>query len=298
MAIPDSTKLDLLYKKVGYGVSETSTGKAPSEESIASPFSILSTQVWQQADKIPTVMAQAVNNVVEDHSAGVFLLKDPTVPAGTTWLAVRTIAGGLSDNNRLRDWIPFTVAPSYEAKIYKASPFSSTSRLLPNTVNNEWYFDYTSGVLTFLNALPAGVTELYITGFRYIGAKGVGGNSAPQPVDVTFVTDTLSQNQVQQFTLDTSALFILQSVQVDRTCKVECHSTSAYNDTNPYGFISTATHLIDDGSYTTNNATFYGPRFITLMNLESPSSGKSFWRITNTNAIPTAITLRVTVLPY
>jgi hypothetical protein len=300
MAVSDATKVDLLTKKVLYGVSDTSPNKAPGEESIASPISVLSTQVWQKADLIPTLQAAAVTDIVESHIAGVFLVKDPTVPAGTAWLAVRNATAGINDNNRLRDFIPFTVAPSYEAKVYTGTPFASGNRLLPNTSGNEWIFDYTSGVLTFLNALPAGANApLYLTGFRYIGPKGVGSSStAPEAQFLTYITPSLIRNQFVTFTLPTGTPFVLQDVSVDFDAKVECHSSSQYSDPNPYGFIATSSHLKDDGSYVSNGVTYYGPRFITLMNTESPSSGVTHWKITNTGTVEAVITLHVTVLPY
>lgn len=298
MAISDSVKTDLLFKKVAFGVTETNTGKSPSEESIASPATILSTQVWQQADKIPTG-AIAVPDIVEAHDTGVFLVRDPTVTSGKTWLAIRDPEFGLEDNNRLHDFIPFTVGPSYEVKIFTKDDLSG--RLLPNTANEEWIFDYSAGVLFFPNNLPTSVTTdtLYITGYRYIGKKGVGSDESTTPqkqsVTLTYRTQTLALNQVEQFILPTGGMFVVQNLEVDVACKVECHTTSAYADKNPYVFLATDTHKSDDGSYVSNGNVYYGPRFITLMNLENPSSGASYWRITQLKGTG-SINLTITVV--
>lgn len=172
MAIGDSSKLDLLWKRVGYGVTETSSGKNAIEESIASPYIILGNQVWQEGDKIPNP-ASEIANVVE--AVSIQLIADPTVASKNSWLAVRDFPTGITTANRLGDFIPFTVAPSYEVKLYSDS--AKTQRLLPGTSGFEWVFDYSAGVVWFANALPGGVTTLYLTGYRYIGKKGVGSSS-------------------------------------------------------------------------------------------------------------------------
>lgn len=304
MAINDSTKTDLLFKKVMYGVADTSTQKAPNEENITSPYAILSTQVWQEADAIPAG-ARAVARIVESHvdGNGAFLIRDPTVTTGTTWLVVRNLTDGPIASNRLRDFIPFTVDPSYEVRVY--SQENQGGRLLPGTPDKEWIFDYAAGVLYFPSGIPTDAgnpPHMFITGYRYIGKKGVGasGNTggAPTVSNITFITNSLGYDQFQNFTLDTGTMFVLQKIEVDGPCRIECHTTSSYNDTNPYIFVATDSHRVDDGSYTSNGQTYYGPRFITLMNLESPSSGKSFWKVTQASTGPAKpITIKVAAVP-
>ena len=174
MAINDQNKLDLLWKRYAYGVTETTaTNKAAIEESIVSNHIVLPGHIWSEANNIP-VPAGALASVVYSETNGVPLIKDATVPSGQTWLAVRDSGIGPTSTNRLRDWIPGFVDPSYEVMVYKDANFIEANRLLPGTDGQEWIFDYSAGVLYFPNGLPAGVTSLFLLGYRYIGKKGVG----------------------------------------------------------------------------------------------------------------------------
>jgi hypothetical protein len=58
MAISDTSKIDLLYKKLfGVTKTDTATNKSPSNEAIASPTLIRGDKVWTQASGIPAVAA-------------------------------------------------------------------------------------------------------------------------------------------------------------------------------------------------------------------------------------------------
>ena len=52
MAISDDQKLDLLFKKVAFGVAKTdvNSNKAASNEAIASPALVRGDTVWNEAD--------------------------------------------------------------------------------------------------------------------------------------------------------------------------------------------------------------------------------------------------------
>ena len=90
MAIPDSKKIDYLWKKLGYGATKTDTNavkKAPNE-AIASPLLLRGDKVWQQADTIPAVMPGSSSGVVTVYATGSprECTVDGTATANRTWI--------------------------------------------------------------------------------------------------------------------------------------------------------------------------------------------------------------------
>ena len=66
MAIPDSKKVDYLWKKLGFGATKTDTNaskKAPNE-AIVSPLMLRGDLVWNQAGSIPSVIPGSSSGVV------------------------------------------------------------------------------------------------------------------------------------------------------------------------------------------------------------------------------------------
>ena len=67
MAILDSAKVDLLYKKLfGVAKTDTPTNKGASNESIASPAINRGDKIWTQASSIPGT-ATAVTGIVQSY---------------------------------------------------------------------------------------------------------------------------------------------------------------------------------------------------------------------------------------
>ena len=196
MAITDAKKVDYLWKKLGYGVTKTDTNaakKAPNE-AISSPLLINGSNTWNQASSIPGTMPGSSAGVVTvfptsgpDETAN-----DGTATANRTW------------KTELTDWIPPEFGSTYQVKVYihtsgnaGTAAASGTQVFATGSGNDdEWFFDYQSGVLHFIGAnLPNGVSftgkSVYISGARYTGQKGlqnVGGNTG----DISF-----SGNQIQ-----------------------------------------------------------------------------------------------------
>jgi hypothetical protein len=308
MTISDSTKLDLLWKKVGFGVTETTTNKAANEENIASPYAILNTQVWQEANQIP-VPANTLSGIVQHVTAT--LTPDPTVTSKQTWLASKTTG---SSTTRLLDFIPFTVDSGYSANLY--SDASLANALLPGVNNYEWVFDYSAGVLYFPNSIPSSVGgTLYLTGYQYIGSKGVGGSSNTGTTSsglysstLTYTTGSITPGLFVDFTLQTSALFYINQVSLSGTGTVNCYASQTRTDTNPYTFIansswmnnltgSIVSWLVDDGSYAANGIRY--PGVGNLLFTVNDSTGNSYWRITNTTtSLVSSYTLQCTILTF
>ena len=182
MAISDTQKVDYLFKKLGFAVSKTDTNaqKAAANESIASPLLIRGDKVWQAAGSIPATIpsTSATPVTVYTSSAPVECTEDVTATANRTWKTGTT------------DWIPPEFGSTYLVSVYvHTASDAGNAAVIGNKVfaggsgaNDEWFFDYQSGVLHFIGTnLPAGKNftgaSVYITGARYTGAFGVG--SAP-----------------------------------------------------------------------------------------------------------------------
>jgi len=185
MAVTDSAKLDYLWKKLGYGLTKTDTpaNKEAFNESIPSPLLARGDRVWQQSALIanvqPTTGNTAVVAIYNDSGNGaatVECTEDITASDNRTW------------KTNLTDWIPTEFGSTYLVKVYVANVGCSTPQTTGIQLfqagsgnNDEWFFDYQSGVLNFNGAniptvIQTGITgkSVYIAGARYIGTFGVG----------------------------------------------------------------------------------------------------------------------------
>jgi len=178
MAITDAKKVDYLWKKLGYGATKTDTNaakKAPNE-AIASPLLIRGDNTWNQASSIPGTMPGATAGVVTvfPTSGPRETTNDGTAAANRTW------------KTGLTDWIPPEIGSTYQVKIYihtassAGSAASSGDQVFATGSgnNDEWFFDYQSGVLHFIGTnLPNGISfsgkSVYVSGARYTGQKGL-----------------------------------------------------------------------------------------------------------------------------
>jgi hypothetical protein len=195
MAISDSQKVDLLWKKVGFGKVKTDSNankKAPNE-AIASDFIIKANQIWNQSSSIPNTIPSSSSGVVTVYSDAnnnsVETTEDATASDNRTWKAGTT------------NWIPPSFGATYQLKVYaassgEASPQTNGTQLFETGSGNDdqWYFDYQSGTLHFIGTnLPtaiatSGSNVIHIVGARYSGSLGVGDSSASQ----TFIKTNLT----------------------------------------------------------------------------------------------------------
>ena len=208
MAITDAKKVDYLWKKVGYGATKTDTNaakKAPNE-AIASPLLLRGDKVWNQASSIPATMPGSSAGVVTVYPTGT---PDETTNDGTA-TANRTWKTGLTD------WIPPEFGSTYQVKIYihtsgdagNAAASGDQVFATGSGNNDEWFFDYQSGVVHFIGAnLPNGISftgkSVYVSGARYTGTIGVQNNVA-NTGDITFNGSTISAPSNADMTFDNS----------------------------------------------------------------------------------------------
>ena len=196
MAITDAKKVDYLWKKIGYGATKTDTNaakKAPNE-AIASPLLLRGDKTWNQANLIPATMPGSSAGVVTVYPTGT---PDETTADGTS-TANRTWKTGLTD------WIPPEFGSTYQVKVYihtasdagNAASGGDQVFATGSGNNDEWFFDYQSGVLHFIGAnLPNGISftgkSVYISGARYTGTIGLQNNVADTG-DFGFSGNTMS----------------------------------------------------------------------------------------------------------
>ena len=179
MAISDGQKVDYLFKKLGFGITKTDTNanKVAANESIASPLLLRGDKVWQQASSIPATKPGSSSGVVTVYTGAstVECTADITASSNRTWKTGQT------------DWIPPEFGSTYLVNVYvHTSSDASNAEDISNKVfitgsgnNDEWFFDYQSGVLNFIGTnLPNGVNftgkSVYVAGARYTGTFGVG----------------------------------------------------------------------------------------------------------------------------
>lgn len=169
MAITDAKKVDLLWKKIGFGKAKTDTNaaKKAANESIVSEFIIKPTSIWSDTSSIASTKPSA--------NAGITIVYDEleTTEDGTS-TARRTWKTGVIN------WIPPTFGATYQLKVYvdsagSGNPASNGAQLFETGSGNsdEWYFDYQSGTLHFIGTnLPGSVTSgksIFVSGAKYNG---------------------------------------------------------------------------------------------------------------------------------
>ena len=192
MAISDSQKVDLLYKKL-FGVTKTDlpANKSPSNESIASPALLRGENIWQESANIPATAA-AVTNIVQAYQTTGRI----QCTADTTSTPISSVYPSWKTN--LTDWIPPEFGATYFVKVYADTSGASDPTVTGTQLSDsgiagvgEWNFDYQSGVLNFIGGtIPAALTVskvIFIVGYRYIGLRGIAslGNISSNNASIT-----------------------------------------------------------------------------------------------------------------
>jgi hypothetical protein len=322
MSLTDKMKLDHLWKKIEHNVAQTYfEGKNPNNESLSSRPALLEQDFWSMANDIPRPMPNTTTALIDIRKGetAVRCRMDPTAPFAKTWVAVNNYNQAITPTNRLSAWIPPSIDYTYGVKIWAGDP--RYEGVLINLMNEfrECHFDYSAGVLHFYGEVPNIVRQngIWIEGARYTGGRGTEGiihtittrypNFGKPTEEVSLMQETeplepyRDNNEAaseKRFTLPTGSHFILKDLQVSAPCLIECHDNSRYDDSNPYAFVATAGHLVDDGSYVMGNQRYYGPKFVTLFNRQFPDSDFSYWKVRNLSETTQPIYITVTVLRF
>ena len=263
-------------KKVNYGKARTNfdSEKGPNNEAIVSPIPNPTHNLWVDSHLIgavaPTTNDATVYVYKYNTSAGnqttnpspdighvqgvIELTRDPTVVNQRTHLTCTTVG---SDSTRIGDWLRATYGATYLPKFaiapsgkgngnYDLSVFSGYREIYPQTTNEEYYFDYESGVFSFMgnpNGDPpsdilskTGGTYDYsvymIQGYRYHGTVGLqnynpggGGNAWTLAVkEINDPVSNVSVNDVTEIQFDVDSGFALTSLG-NKKIKVAMEST-------------------------------------------------------------------------
>lgn len=201
MTITDSQKIDYLFKKIGYGATKTDTNsqKLAPNEAIPSPLLIRGDRVWKQAASIPGVKPGSSSGVVTCYvgASALETTADNTATANRSW------------KTGVTDWIPPQFGSTYLVNIYiHTSGDAANAASISNKVfvtgsgnDDEWFFDYESGVLNFIGTnLPNGKSfsgkSVYIEGARYTGEFGVGGDTGAYTFTDNRIQTTVTNEEI------------------------------------------------------------------------------------------------------
>ena len=277
MAITDAQKVDLLYKKIGFGVAKTDTSafKSPSNEANASPLLTRGDTIWVESGLIPTVKPAANTSVLrlyeQSLSSAVECTLDTTV-SGTnrTWLT------------NYQDWVPAEFGSSYQVKVYAApsgntSPETYGTQLFADGSGNSdsWYFDYQSGILNFPDTnVPSSVSgkKIYIIGARYVGLKGVGTLANLNIGNLTVDSITINNASILGGFLTNISNITVSTANIGSFYTSELNSTSSNIQT---GFV---------GNLSTGNAVISGGYISSLTNVTVTTGNTISWYATDLNA--------------
>jgi hypothetical protein len=311
MSYDNQDKIDLLWKRYK-GVTPTSSTKSAQNESLTSIQPTFQQNFWTDSDRIP-VPAPTITTPVGNElwfgiitprrgSLAVEMIADPTTDL-TAFHAMYNPTTGIAEENRIRNWVPPTINPSYSIAVYAGNPNGTQGavRLTQLAENQEWEFDYATGVLFFPNGVPEIVEQngIWIEGWVYtgeIGRSGQTGNSNTSKIrTLTFTSGLMAPGASVDFTFETGGKCTLVEAKVTVESTLECHSVSSRTDTNPYRFIAVPSHLVDDGSYVIGGTRYFGERFVQLINMEDTTSSETYWRLTNNSATTQTITVIIRV---
>lgn len=150
-------KVDLSFKKI-VGRQYTTTAKEWYEEFPTKPFNLNGGDIW--IDDIPITPPVSTTSGVEVYNT-LTLQKDVSVNNEKCWLAEVPVG------TRIGDFIPPRYGQGYTVRVYDGSDVE-----ILTTDGSGWFFDYTSGILTFDND-PGGYghddSAFKLKVYRYIG---------------------------------------------------------------------------------------------------------------------------------
>jgi len=182
VAVSDQQKLDFLLKKIGYTKTKTGstvgtgavsgTPKQPFAEAIASPLVVPNSSLWNEADSIPATPPGSDTNQVKVYSttSAIRMTADATSSGNRAYIAYSTYND--TSSARLTNWIDTQFGSLYLIKVFKNDPTVPANNLSAGATNENWFFDYSAGVLNFNDQTVPTHNDIYIVGYRYIGQTG------------------------------------------------------------------------------------------------------------------------------
>jgi cytoskeletal protein CcmA (bactofilin family) len=267
MPISDSQKVDFLWKKIGFGATKTDVSaiKDATNEAIPSPLLLRGDIIWVDAVLVPAVIPafndiDAPNPIVRIYSDNpganptFETIEDITASPRRTWLTNEA------------NWIPPEFGSTYQIKVYIDNPGASAPQTTGSQVfaagsgnNDEWFFDYKSGVLNFIgNNLPSTLTSgkrIYISGARYIGSlglKGEGGLLGDLTIDKTTISTVQPDLDIILDPIGLGEVVISSDLTVENNLNVE-GNVNLDNDLNVGGDLNLDNDLNVGGDLNLDN---------------------------------------------
>lgn len=291
MTISSNAKLDFLWKKVIFGATKTDTdaSKAGNNESISSPIPVYSHQIWSQTtpDDITDIPPTQDTPVIAVLKGIKRAQATADTTAGQPGQRPTWITG-------LTDWIPPTFGSGYAVEVFLGDPEAGGVQIFPGANNKEWVFDYSAGILHFPTEVPSSnpqwVNGVFVRGYRYIGTKGAagagggGGGSGGNAYRNTwsYTSPPIAIDAVHEFEIPLGASIIIYNLTLSRPCLIEVFGTEARMEENPYSFLGSDDHLVDDGTTLLSDGSVIKTRQYSIFaNLETPVKNKVYARITN-----------------
>lgn len=164
----------------------TSSGKSYYEEfgdnTLDVSFSEIKTETTPYNDPAQGI----IEGVVKAYNMFVLTEDDSVLPAKTCYYAYDPADTTKNGEDRLKNWIGDKYGKLYTLKLYS----NDEQEITPTACN--WFFDYTTGILTFDGYVPNYPKPFKVKGYRYIGAMGgkVGGGFGQKELyDLNFFPD-------------------------------------------------------------------------------------------------------------
>jgi hypothetical protein len=136
----------------------TSSSKATYEEFGDFTVNVSNDEIWAQS--IDSTPATAVSNGVAQQYTLFVMTEDITVANQQAYYA--------DSGGRLKDWISDKYGSDYEASLFD----NNDNQIFPTDAVG-WFFNYQTGILTFENSTASFAKPFKISGYRYIGTKGI-----------------------------------------------------------------------------------------------------------------------------
>lgn len=125
-----------------------------------------------------------------------------------------------------------------------------------------------------------------------LGGSGAGlGERSTQ----TYVIPELQPNGFHDFQIEAGKTIIVHKLGISIPMMVQAYSKPTRNDENPFTFLATSDHLLDDGTtLMSDGSVMKNRRYSILSNEEDPAVPIIYFRVTNTEQIASGATLTIT----
>lgn len=144
----------------------TSSGKSYYEEfgdnTLDISFSEIKTQLTPHNDPAQGI----IDKVVKSYNMFVLTEDDSVLPAQTCYYAYDPADTSRNSEDRLKNWISDKYGKLYTLKLYD----NAENEITPTACN--WFFDYTTGILTLDGTILNYPKPFKVKGYRYVGAMG------------------------------------------------------------------------------------------------------------------------------